>query len=73
MPYLMQTVEGARLEREARSSPPFGPGFTDKQIVLAERMEIWASTAADAGGDFTEFRLLACGGRTLETKRVGGY
>lgn len=61
------------METEAKSSPPFGPGFTDEQIKQAERMEIWASRVNDPCADFTEFRLLDNGGGVVAKKRIGGY
>lgn len=72
MPYLMETVKGDAIKKKATDSPPFGPGFAEKDLKDVDALEIWGSLASDAGDDYCEFRLMK-GGKTIKSKRIVGY
>ena len=72
--YLMKRVEEHEaLVREATSRPPFGPGFSEKELEGAEVLEVHGSSFTDPGPDYCEFKLLDGDGEVLKIKRVGGY
>lgn len=70
--YQIDSISGEDLEKKAKESPPFGPGFTEIPKGTA-RMEIWGTSFSDSGPDFTEFRLVTQSGEILASKRVDGY
>lgn len=48
--------------------------FVPTPIPAATRkIEVWCSSIADPGDDFTEYRYLTSQGTVLATKRVKGY
>jgi hypothetical protein len=53
--------------------PPFGPGVETHIAAQTMRMEVWASSFMDLGGDFCEFRLYDEFGQLVLTKRIVGY
>jgi len=55
------------------SPRPFGPGLFPAEVVHAERMEIWGTSASDPGSDYVEFRLVDKDGEVIRTKKVDGY
>ena len=64
---------GPDLARVAQPRPPFGPGFTPEEIAGAVRLEVWHTSFADPGGDYTEFRLFAANGDKVGERKVEGY
>lgn len=72
MPHLIREVEGTGMEKEAKASPPFGPGFTDEQVKKADKLEVWGSCIDEAGGDYTWFALRK-NGVLIAGRKQGGY
>ena len=73
MPYVMDTIKGDRLAREATRGSPFGPGFSEAQVKGAERMIITASSFSDPGGDSVVFQLHDASGAVIASRRIAGY
>ena len=69
--HLIETVTET-MEVQAKSKPPFGPGFAAVPEE-AVKMEVWGSSLKDPGPEYCEFRLLDKDGNVLDKKRVAGY
>jgi len=50
----------------------FNPSFAQEDINRSDRLEVWASSFEDAGGDFSIFRLMD-GEIIIAEKRIEGY
>ena len=73
MPYLSEKSEGPAAKQQARETQPFGPGFPESIASVTEKMEVWASSFKDGGGDYCEFRAFDAQGKPLGTRRISGY
>lgn len=70
--FLGSTITGASISEVACAKAPFGPGFQTEVVELANKLEVWHSSFADDGEDFTEFRLLN-DTEEITSRRVRGY
>lgn len=68
MPYLYQTIHDVKSMEE----PFFGVTFPPAQVAEADRLEVWASSFQEGGGDYSEFRLMK-GETQVAVKRISGY
>ena len=67
--YLYQTItEKASMKGDGM----FNPSFAQEDINRSDRLEVWASSFEDAGGDFSIFRLMD-GEIIIAEKRIEGY
>lgn len=73
MPYLSGKSEGPAAKQQARQGQPFGPGFPESVVSVTERLEVWASSFTDAGGDYCEFRAFDAEGKPVGTRQISGY
>jgi hypothetical protein len=73
MPYLSSKSEGAAAKQQAREGQPFGPGFPEPIVAVTEKLEVWASSFKDGGGDYCEFRAFDVSGKPLGSRRISGY
>jgi hypothetical protein len=73
MAYLHSQSQGEAARQQAREESPFGPGFPETVASSTEKLEVWASSFKDGGGDYCEFRAFDAQGRSLGTRRINGY
>lgn len=53
--------------------PPFGPGFTKQEVLLAETMDIVATDLNEPGPDYAMFILRNKEGDIINSKKISGY
>ena len=73
MPYLYEKSEGNEAKEKASDQPPFGPGFDERIVKSAARLEMWVSSFSDPGEDWCEYRAFDKEGKPLGTRRIAGY
>ena len=71
-PYLREELTGRRAQEQARDAV-FGPGFSEAVVSKTTRLEVWCSSFSDQGDDYCEFRAFDVDGKSLGSRRVGGY
>lgn len=69
--HLHARYTGAELLTEARTAPPFGPGFTADEVADADALEIWVTSLEDVA-DTTVWRLVR-DGTVIAVSQVGGF
>jgi len=65
--YLVETIT----KKEAMVGS-FMPAFDKQAVAEADKLEVWGSSFADGGEDFTEFRLIKAG-TVICKKCMSGY
>lgn len=74
MPHLIQTHATPEAAQEvAKTREPFGPGFPNTVVEKIAKLEVWGSSLKDPGGDYCEFRAFDADGKTIDSRRLGGY
>ncbi len=68
----MYMINETTEKKEMTRTPPFGPAFTQEQADRAASMEVWGTTANDAGPDYVEFKLNDING-LFATAKIPGY
>lgn len=69
---IMYMINETTEKKEMTRTPPFGPAFTQEQADRAASMEVWGTTANDAGPDYVEFKLNDING-LFATAKIPGY
>jgi hypothetical protein len=64
---------GEAARKEAKSRPPFGPGFSPELASRGAKLEVFGSSFTDAGGDCCLFVLRDSEGREIGRREIDGY
>jgi hypothetical protein len=65
--------EGIKEKEVMMELPPFGPGFTNKETLNAETMDIVATDLNEPGPDYALFILRNKEGNIINSKKITGY
>jgi hypothetical protein len=69
-----QDLTGADMLTQGMMKQPFGAGFSEEEMVDAERMEVWVTLFSHSSPkDFTLFELYDSEDNLIASKKIEGY